>query len=299
MGFLWFGLLALLFLLPLLIFFYQRQLKGKSKQVLYYPDLALATIAAKTAKPFRHIPALIYGLVLMLALIALARPTAKLLAPDDMSGVMITIETGRSMRGIDIQPNRLAATQEAAKKIISMLPSNIQVGLATFSNYGTINVPLTLDKQKVKDAVDALSLGDGYSFTYGIQAALDILPETPTAEDPPGAIIVFSHGHDRSGNDPRILAEEAAKRNIKIHTIGVGTHGNNFSEDVLQVVADLSGGNYYPIFSSSDLLQAPLKLGQVITLRPKTTEVTALVTLIAALLLALSLLLSSWRKIVL
>ena len=246
MGFLWFGLLALLFLLPLLVFFYQRQLKGKSKQVLYYPDLALATIAAKTAKPFRHIPAIIYGLALTVSLVAFARPTAKLLAPDDMSGVMITIETGRSMRGIDIQPNRLAATQEAAKKIISMLPKNIKVGLATFSNYGTINVPLTLDKQKVKDAVDALSLGDGYSFTYGIQAALDVLPETPTAEDPPGAIIVFSHGHDRSGNDYRALAEEAAKRNIKIHTIGVGTHGNNFSEDVLQVVADLSRRELLP-----------------------------------------------------
>ena len=128
MGFLWFGLLALLLLLPILVFFYQRQLKGKSKHVLYYPDVALATIAAKTAKPFRHIPALIYGLVLMLALIALARPTAKLLAPDDMSGVMITIETGRSMRGIDIQPNRLVATQEAAKKIISMLPKTYQSG---------------------------------------------------------------------------------------------------------------------------------------------------------------------------
>ena len=75
------------------------------------------------------------------------------------------------------------------------------------------------------------------------------------AEDPPGAIIVFSHGHDRSGNDPRNVADEAAKRNIKIHTIGVGTHGNNFSEDVLQVVADITGGNYYPIYSSGDLLK--------------------------------------------
>jgi Ca-activated chloride channel family protein len=212
---------------------------------------------------------------------------------------MIAIETGRSMRAIDIEPNRLAATQEAAKKIVSMLPSDVKIGLATFSNYGTINVPLTLDKQKLKEAIDALSLGDGYSFTYGIQASLEVLPTTSKEEDPPGAIIVFSHGHDRSSNDPRAIADEAAKRNIKIHTIGVGTHGNNFSEDVLQVVSDITGGNYYPIYTSGDLLKAPLELGEVITLRPKTTEITALVSLVAALLLILSLLLSSWRKIVL
>jgi Ca-activated chloride channel family protein len=297
MGFLWSGLLALLLLLPLLVYLYQKFLSGTSKQAVYYPDVALAEIAAKAAKPYRHIPAIIYGLALTTALVAFARPTAKLLAPDDMSGVIIAIETGRSMRAIDIEPNRLVASQEAAKKIIAMLPKTIKVGIATFSNYGTINTPLTLDRKKLNESIDSLSLGDGYSFTYGIQAGLDVLPES-TEEDPPGAIIIFSHGHDRSGNNPITIANEAAKRNIKVHTIGVGTHGNNFSEDILKTVADITDGQYYPIFSVGDLSNAQLKLGQIIALRPKTTEVTAIVTLVAGLLLVASLLFSTWRRIV-
>jgi Ca-activated chloride channel homolog len=298
MGFLWFGFLGLLLLLPFLVFLYRQFLGGKSKQVIYYTDVALANVAAKAAKPYRHIPAIIYGLALTLALVAFARPTAKLLAPDDMSGVMITIETGRSMRAIDIEPSRLEATQVAAKKLAAMLPKNVKVGLATFSDYGTITMPLTLDRKKLNQAIDSLSLADGYSFTYGIQASLEVLPEQSSEDDPPGAIVVFSHGHDRSSNNPITIAEEAAKRNIKVHTIGVGTHGNNFSEDVLKTVADITGGQYYPIFSAGDLSNAQLKLGQMIALRPKTTEVTALVTLIAALLLAASLLFSTWRRIV-
>ena len=74
------------------------------------------------------------------------------------------------------------------------------------------------------------------------------------------------------------------------------THGNNFSEDMQQLVADRTGGNYYPIYSASDLVDAHRDLGSVIVLRWKRTEVTALVALAAALLLGTSLGISTVRR---
>ena len=198
MGFLWASFLGLLFLLPLLVFAYRRFSRGVSKHTLLYSDLSLATLAAKKARPWRHLPAIIYGLAITVALVAFARPTAKILVPDDRSGIILAIETGRSMSGIDIAPNRLVATQKAAKDLLEILPKNTKVGLATFSDYATLSVPLTTNRQDILRGIDNLNLGGGYSFTYGLLSALKALPEKSSDDAPPGAIIIFTHGHDRS-----------------------------------------------------------------------------------------------------
>jgi Ca-activated chloride channel family protein len=158
-----------------------------------------------------------------------------------------------------------------------------------------LDVPLTTDRARVAQAIDNLQLGGGYAFSYGILAALDALPQEES-EEQVGAIVLFSHGHDNSGNNPLELADQAAQRGIKIHTIGVGTHGNNFSEDLLQLVADRTGGRYYPIFSAADLTNAHQDLSQIISLKPKQVEVTAFISLFAALLLMASLMLGTLRR---
>jgi Ca-activated chloride channel family protein len=235
-------------------------------------------------------------LAFCIALLALARPTTKLLLPDNLSGIMFAIETGRSMQSWDIEPTRLAASQAAAKELIATIPKTIKVGLVTFSGSGVLNVPLTTDRQRVTDAIDSLGTGGSFAFTGGIIASLKALPEDLPEDGVPGAIVLFSHGHDNSGNDPIALAQEAAERGIPIHTIGVGTHGNNFSEDVLKLVADISGGKYYPIFSATDLQNAHKDLGKIIRLRPRTTEISALPALLAGLFLAGSLLMAQFKR---
>ncbi len=289
LAFLWPWALALLLLTPLLVLAYRRLVRGGSRSHIVYPDAGLALLAARRARPWRHLPAIVYAAAVVVALLALARPTVPLLLPDDLSGVMITIETSRSMQAWDIAPTRLAATQEAAKELLESIPPSIKVGLATFSGYGTINVPLTLDLERLVASIDSLGTGGDFAFSFGILASLEALPEERPEGFAPGAIVLFSHGHDNSGNNPLAIAEEAAKRGIPIHTIGVGTHGSNFSEDILKLISDRTGGQYYPIFSAGDLTDAHRDLARVIALRPKITEVTAVVSLLAALLLALSL----------
>ena len=287
-GLLWPWFLLLLPATALLVVWYRRSLGRSSKAHTLYPDTGLAALAAPRARRWQHLPALGYLAVIGLGLLALARPTADLLVPDDLTGVMLAIETSNSMRAGDIAPNRMAATRIAAKALLDTIPGSVKVGLATFSGYGVVAVPPTYRHQDVETAIDRLGVNGNFAFSHGLIASLQALPEESEAGTP-GAIVLFSHGHDNSGNDPLAIADEAARRGIRIHTIGVGTHGNNFDDDILKLVADRTGGQYYPIFSAGDLEAAHRDLGRVIALRPETTEVTSLVALAASLLLMLSL----------
>lgn len=65
---------------------------------------------------------------------------------------------------------------------------------------------------------------------------------------------------------------------------------------MLKKVADRTGGRYFPIFSASDLSKAHADLGRVLAWRPQTTEVSGLLSLLAALLLGFSLGLSAWQR---
>ncbi|WP_027893592.1 vWA domain-containing protein [Calidithermus chliarophilus] len=288
MGFLAPWVLLALLGLPLLVALYRRGVLGQSRAFAAYPE-AQALLRAQAHNPGRlHLPALLYLGAVALGLLALARPTLPLPAAENLAGVMLAIETGWSMRSTDIAPNRLEATQQAARALVEALPASIPVGIAVFSSYGVPMLPLTLERQRVYEALQNLELGDGYSFTYGLLSALEALPDA-AGEGRPGVIVLFSHGHDNSGNDPLEIAAEAARRGIRIHAIGVGTHGHNFDDDVLKQVADRSGGRYYPIFSATDLRDAHRDLGRVIAVRPRPTEVSALFSLAAASLLGLSL----------
>lgn len=295
MGFLSPWVLLALLLVPLVVGLYLRAVRGRSGAFAHLPGAG--QIVARGGRR-RHLPALLFLAALVLALVAAARPTARLLMPDALSGVMLIIETSSAMSAQDISPSRLQATQEAAKGLVRRLPTGTEVGLVTFSDYGTLNVPLTPELQSVLDGIDLLNLGGGYSFTYGLLEALKTLPEKAPEGKSPGAIILFSHGHDRSGNDPVALANQAASRGIRIYTIGVGTYNRNFDENMLQRVADLSGGRYYPVGSAEDLRLAYRELSKVVSMSPKVTQVGGPVAGLAGVLLALSLGLSAYRRVV-
>ncbi|ADD28079.1 vWA domain-containing protein [Meiothermus ruber] len=295
MGFLapW-NLWALLGLVALGVL-YWRWRQGRSSGHVWYPGIG-PMAGTNQQNIWFYLPLIGFFLALAAALLATARPTLRLMMPENLAGVILAIENGWSMRQTDIAPNRMVATQMAAKALVDKLPRHIKVGVVTFSGYGTLLLPPTTDRKAIRQAIDNLDLGGGFSFTYGLLAALEALPQTPPEGSRPGVIVLFSHGHDVSGNDPLKIADQALERGIQVHAIGVGTHGHNFDEEMLKKVADRTGGRYYPIFSASDLSKAHADLGRVLAWRPQTTEVSGLLSLLAALLLGFSLGLSAWRR---
>jgi len=160
-------MLFVLLLVPVLVWVYWRlAFSGTASAYVLYPNLELcAGIAEPRWK--RHLSAFLYGLALVLAILALARPQATIPAPDNLAGVMLAIDISHSMRTQDIDPDRFTAAKKAAQSFVSALPDGAKVGLVSFAGYATLEVGLTTDHQRVIDQIDLLEMARGTAIGWG------------------------------------------------------------------------------------------------------------------------------------
>ena len=296
LGFFWPAMLGALLLVPVAVLAYRRALRraGSESHVAHPDPWTLSPLAKRSSGWRRHLAAGLVGVAVTAGLIAAARPTWPVPVPEDTSGVIVAIEASRSMYYDDIKPSRLEATKAASKELLKRLHADIPVGLSTFSDSGVLDVPLTRDRQKLLDGIENVEVGAGYSYTYGLLQALEALPKKAPGEGvSAGAVVLFSHGHDRSGNDPLKIAQELKKRGIKVFSVGVGTHSYNFNDETIKKIADITGGQYFPVFKAADLDVARDGLAKIVGWRFKPDEVTAVLSLVAAVALALGLTLAS------
>ena len=113
-----------------------------------------------------------------------------------------------------------------------------------------------------------------------------------------GAIVLLSDGRRTSGPDPLKVAKLAADRGVRVYTVGFGTkegaeipgaEGFSFfarlDEDTLKGVASITGAEYFHAGNSEDLKKVYEKLNAKFTLERRETEVGALLSVLAVLLL--------------
>ncbi|OZI30755.1 ABC transporter ATP-binding protein [Bordetella genomosp. 10] len=190
----------------------------------------------------------------------------------------------------------------------------LQTGTATGS--GLIVALSTLLPDDRAD-LDALLLNDQFSSFGGIPAPLGKNSEVEAArkreeERPPaepgsyrnGAIILLTDGRRTTGPDPISIARMAAKRGVRVYTVGFGTPqggtvaGDGWSyfmqldETTLRAIARLTGGEYFQASSAGDLSKVYSNLTTRFSLERRDTEISALLAAAAALLLLLACLLS-------
>ena len=124
-------------------------------------------------------------------------------------------------------------------------------------------------------------------------------PFTPVA---PGsyesaAIILLSDGRRTTGVDTLQAAKMAAERGVRIYVIGLGTVDGHaawgegmaiylqLDEPTLREVARLTGGEYHYAGTAEDLRTVYRQLGSRVQIQTRETELTALLAMLAALLL--------------
>ena len=119
-----------------------------------------------------------------------------------------------------------------------------------------------------------------------------------------GAIILLSDGRRTTGPDPVEAAKMAAERGVRVFTVGFGTkegasigyEGWSFfarlDEDALKAVAKATGGEYFQAGTEADLHKVYKELSSKFALERKETEVSALFSALAALLVLCAVLLS-------
>jgi Ca-activated chloride channel family protein len=117
---------------------------------------------------------------------------------------------------------------------------------------------------------------------------------------PPGSynsavIILLTDGQRTTGPDPIEIAKMAADRGVRVYTVGFGTtsgeiigfEGWSFrvrlDEETLKTVATMTQGEYFHAGTAADLKKVYATLNSRLSFEKKETEVTALLSAVAAL----------------
>ena len=254
MNFLWQEALWLLLLLPLLVVAYVWLLKRRKKTAVAWSSLAVVKEAMGKQRLWRrHVPPALLLLSLAALIIASARPTAVLTLPLVEQTIILAMDVSGSMRATDVEPNRLVASQNAAKAFIAELPKSVRVGVVSFAGTAAIVQPPTLSREDVAAAIDRFQLQRATAIGSGIilslaaifpDAGIDLSQVTGARLMPkalgevksdkeftpvePGSydsavIVLLTDGQRTTGPDSMDAARMAADRGVKVYTVGVGT----------------------------------------------------------------------------
>lgn len=279
-------LLLVVVVAALAIGYYIAQVARRRRTIRFANLALLEKVAPRRQGWWRHVPAALLLVSLLLLCVSLAGPTAEDRVPRNRATVMLVIDVSLSMEATDVTPDRLQAAQVAARQFADGLPSGINLGLVSFAGSATVLVFPTQDHQAVDTAINSLKLAEATATGEAIAASLQAIqdfgrilagPNGP----PPSAIVLMSDGKEtipQNLNDPRgafSQAKAAKKAGVPISTISFGTdHGVvdiggeqtpvPVDDGSLQTVANLSGGSYFRAISAAQLRDVYARLGQQI-----------------------------------
>lgn len=259
--FLWPQLLWLLLALPLLILMYVWLLRRRKQTALRYASLSIVREAMGKGPGWRrHVPPALLLFAIATMLVASARPMATIVLPSNQQTIILAMDVSGSMRAEDVKPNRLVASQNAAKAFLAELPRHVKVGIVAFAGSAQVVQPITLSREDLVAAIDKFQMQRATAIGSAIVVSLsELFPEqrinlgdltysrntdpfapkgraldqpkpddkafTPVA---PGsytsaAIILLTDGQRTTGVDTNEAAKMAADRGVRVYTVGVGT----------------------------------------------------------------------------
>ena len=252
--FLWPTMLSLLAAVPGLVALYLWLLARRKRTTLQYANLPLVGQTAGTTGRFRrYLPPILLLLGLCALIFAIARPHAVVVVPSRQETIILAMDVSGSMRATDIEPNRLAAAQSAAKAFVAEQPRHVRIGVVAIAATASVVQSPTDNRENIVQAIDRFQLQRGTAIGSGIiislatllpEAGIDVeqflygrssrtwLQDSAGSKDEkavaPGsngsaAIVLLSDGQANTGVDPLEAAKLAAARGVRIFTVGVGT----------------------------------------------------------------------------
>lgn len=258
--FIWPVVLWALLVLPLLVLLYLWLLRRRRQAALRYASLSIVREAMGPGTAWRrHVPPVLLLLALAAMLLAAARPVATIALPSSQQTIILAMDVSGSMRATDVQPNRLVASQAAAKAFLKELPRDVKVGIVAFAGSAQVVQPVTLSREDLNAAIDKFQMQRATAIGSAIVVALsEIFPgeidlgsvtwgrmadpfgaqgralgqpapeRKPFQPVPPGsygsaAIILLTDGQRTTGVDTEEATKMAAERGVRVYTVGVGT----------------------------------------------------------------------------
>ncbi|MFI9559064.1 VWA domain-containing protein [Nonomuraea endophytica] len=341
MTFSWPWALLSVLIIPLIFAIREWARRRRRRAAVRVTSLALVRSALPgRTRWIRKIPPALFISGLALLALGAARPQASVPVPSTSATILLALDTSGSMCSTDVDPNRITAARKAAAQFIESQRGGPRIGLVTFAGSAGLLVPPTDDTDSLIKALDGLTVSRGTAIGQAMLASIDAIAEVDPSVAPTGAdvasdpgsgfagaaIVVLTDGANTQGVDPRIAAQEAALRRVRVFTIGFGTtnpapmvcdnsqfdgrgfgwggggrggfdRGRNprtIDEPSLKQIAQTTGGSYHRAENAGQLQTALDTLPGSFTVIQQRIDTAAYFAAGGAVLIALALSLSLW-----
>jgi Ca-activated chloride channel family protein len=317
MSFLWPGMLVLLLALPVAAWGYASLVRRRAAHQAALAAMGFApNTAARRLRRWRHIPAALFFVALVVLVVASARPQLAVGLPRREGTVILAFDVSNSMLATDLEPTRMDAAKAAATAFVHQQPSSIQIGVVAFNNGALITQQPTTVKEDVIAAIQRLKPTGATSLGQGIFESLSAiagkplaLPPNPSADDianadigyyGSGAVVLLTDGENTSGPDPVAVAQLASTAGVRIYSIGIGSPQGTtlkiggfsvataLDEQELTQISSVSNGKYYNAQDAQSLAQVYKNIDLRTVTDAKKTEVTSLFAAASTLFLLLA-----------
>lgn len=256
---------ALLLLLVFPVWWLWRRKPGGFR----YSRASTAAQASRTVSRWlARLPYVLRGLAVLCLIVALARPRTGVATVEvEAEGIAIAlvVDVSSSMLALDMQPlDRLEVAKQTVLEFVDGRQYD-RIALVAFAGEALTQVPVTIDYDVLKGAVERLNVGmleDGTAIGTALATATNRLRRTPGSSRV--AILLTDGENNRGEVDPVTAARAAATYGVKTYTIGVGREGVapvpigrgpfgteyanmpvRIDEDLLRKIAEITGGRYF------------------------------------------------------
>ncbi len=275
----------LFLLLPLLGYWYYRTYRRRYA-TFRMPSLEGLRHTASRRGKLRALLPVLRALAVIAFVIALARPQ-EVLKEEEVKAegidIFMVMDLSSSMLAQDFEPDRLEVSKRVASEFIDKR-SYDRIGLSIFAGEAYTRSPLTTDHRVVKQELARLKCGemkDGTAIGMGLATAINRLKDSQAKSK---VVILLTDGVNNAGYiKPLTAAEIATEFGIKVYTIGVGSTGDaltpvsrrsdgrsifglarvEIDEELLQEIAEMSGGRYFRATSAESLERIYAEIDQM------------------------------------
>ena len=246
MSFAWPLALVSLAVVPAILAAYWWMLRRRRKRAVRYSSVALLrTVLPRRRRWQRHLPVALLLASLAALAVAAGRPQLERDVPFSRTSVILAMDVSGSMCSSDVEPNRLAVAQDAAREFVQNQPKGVRMALVVFSGFAQLSVSPTTDRDALVAAIESLSTGRGTAIGSAMLKGLDAIAEinpvvTPVGDVPerPSAagrakagangyvadvVVLLTDGASNRGIEPLDAVPYAVERGVRVYTIGFGT----------------------------------------------------------------------------
>lgn len=273
---------------------------GRAAALRWSDPRVMAVGPPPRTRRLRAIAAAVALLAVAAGAVAMARPSVEDTQEQQRSTVMVTLDVSESMVKTDLEPSRLEAALDAARRLVDGAPEATAIGLTTFADRATVVLAPTDDRVRIHDALDSVgetrigtALGAAVTTSLAALTSAGAVAEAPPADpsDSPARILVLTDGANsiRRATSPDAAAERAAQAGVPIYTILLGDDPGRPDQplpaETLSAMATRTGGIFAQSTSTDDLQAVFADIGSIVAPVEELRELTVWVAAAALVLL--------------